>query len=81
MAQGLLQLIALRFDSLVWQHPTLYRRTQSRPLPSEKTVKQVLAPLLIKQLADLSQNPILQKIQRYFAASAEDPHDDHRWVA
>jgi hypothetical protein len=81
IAQGLLQLIALRFDSLVWQHHTLYLRTQSRPLPSEKTVKQVLAPLLIKQLADLSQNSILQKIQRYFAASDEDQHDDHRWVA
>jgi hypothetical protein len=81
IAQGLLQLIALRFDSLVWQHHTLYLRTQSRPLPSEKTVKQVLTPLLSKQLADLSQNSLIQKIQRYFAAPDEDPHDDHRWVA
>lgn len=49
IAQGLLQLIALRFGSLVWQQHRLYLRTQSRALPSEKTVKQVLAPKVIQQ--------------------------------
>lgn len=81
MAPGLLPLIALRFDSRGWPHHTLSLRTPSRPLPSEKTVKQGLTPLLSKHLAALAQNSLIQKIQRYFAAPDEDPHDDHRWVA
>ena len=81
IAQGLLQLIALQFSSVVWQHHTLYLRTPSRPLPSEKTVKQVLAPLLSKQLINLPQNSIIQKIWHCLSAAEEDEHDDHRWVA
>jgi hypothetical protein len=81
IAQGLLQLIALQFSSVVWQHHILYLRTQSRPLPSEKTVRQVLAPLMVKQLINLPQNSIIQKIQRCLTAAEEDEPDDHRWVA
>jgi hypothetical protein len=81
IAQGLLQLIALQFSSVVWQHHILYLRTQSRPLPSEKTVRQVLAPLLVKQLIHLPQNSIIQKIQRCLIRTEEDEPDDHRWVA
>ena len=81
IAHGLLQLIALQFGSLVWQHHTLYLRTQSRELPSEKTVKQVLAPIIVRQLINLPQNSIIQKIRRCFAASDEDAHEDDRAVA
>ena len=81
IAQGLLQLIALRFSPLVWQHHTLYLRTQSRQLPSEKTVKQVLAPILVKQLITLPQNSFIQKIQRGLTAAEEDEPHDHRQVA
>ncbi len=79
IAQGLLQLIALQFSSVVWQHHTLYLRTQSRQLPSEKTVKQVLAPLIVNQLINLPQNSIIAKIRRYFVGVEEDaPTDDRR---
>ena len=81
IAHGLLQLIALQFSSLVWQHHRLYLRTQSRPLPSEKTVRQVLAPLLVKQLINLPQNSIIQKIQRCLTSAEEDEPNDHRWAA
>ena len=81
IAQGLLQLIALQFSSVVWQHHTQYLRTQSRQLPSEKTVKQVLAPLIVKQLINLPQNSIIQKIQRGLTAAEQEEPDDHRWVA
>jgi hypothetical protein len=81
IAQGLLQLIALRFGSLVWQHHRLYLRTQSRALPSEKTVRQVLAPRLIQQFVHLPQNSILQKIQRCLDDEEDDDYADHRWVA
>jgi len=81
IALGLLQLIALRFSSVVWQHHTLYLRTQSRDLPSEKTVKQVLVPLLLQQLLDLPKNGIMQKIRRALAPTEESEHDEHRSVA
>ena len=81
IAQGLLQLIALQFSSLVWQHHILYLRTQSRPLPSEKTVRQVLAPLMAKQLINLPENSIIQKIHRCLTSAEEDEPDDRRWAA
>lgn len=81
IAHGLLQLIALRFGALVWQHHRLYLRTRSRALPSEKTVKQVIAPMLTKQFVHLSQNSILQKIQRCLDDDDDDACENDRWVA
>jgi len=81
IAQGLLQLIALRFSDTVWLRHTLFLRTRSRALPSEKTVKQVIAPRLAQQLVQLPQNSILEKIQHLFDADEDDDGDDHRPVA
>jgi hypothetical protein len=82
IAHGLLQLLALRFGAEVWQRQTLYLRTQSRPLPSEKTVRQVLAPILIKQqLSKLPTNSIIVKIRRCFADADEEEYADGRWAA
>ena len=79
IALGLLQLIALRFATEVWQHHALYLRTRSRALPSEKTVQQVLAPLMVKQLLMLPPNSIIAKIRRYFLGVEEDePTGDRR---
>jgi hypothetical protein len=79
IAHGLLQLIALRFSTEIWQHHTLYLRTRSRVLPSEKTVQQVLAPLMVKQLINLPQNSLIAKIRRYFVGVEDDePIDDPR---
>lgn len=76
IALGLLQLIALRFDTLIWQHHRLYLRTQSRALPSERTVKQVIAGMILKQFVQLPKNSILRKLQHGFDAldnAADDP--------
>jgi hypothetical protein len=81
IAQGLLQLIALRFSDTVWLHHTLYLRTQSRALPSERTVKQVLAPRLLKQFVHLPENSILQKIQCCLDSPDDDDCDNDRWAA
>ena len=81
IAHGLLQLIALRFGSLVWQQHRLYLRTQSRALPSEKTVQQVLAPSVIQQFVHLPQNSILQKIQRCLDEEDDEDYEEDRWVA
>jgi hypothetical protein len=81
MAHGLLQLIALRFESPVWQHHTLYLRTQSRALPSERTVKQVVAPQLLSQFIDLGQHGLIAKIQRCFDRAENDKEPDFRLSA
>jgi len=49
IALGLLQLIALKFSEFVWAHNVLYLRTQSRELPSDRTVKHVLTALPLCQ--------------------------------
>jgi hypothetical protein len=81
IAHGLLQLIALRFSTEVWQHHTLYLRTRSRALPSEKTVRQVLAPLVVRQLLNLPPNSLIAKIRRYFIGVDNDEQVDDRWAA
>ena len=72
IAQGLLQLIALQFHSQVWQHYTLYLRTQSRWLPSERTVRQVIAQRITKQFFILPKNSIIQKLNYAFARLDSD---------
>ncbi len=44
---GLLQLVALKFQDQVWGAFRLFLRTRSRALPSERTVKEVLAQELV----------------------------------
>jgi len=81
IAHGLPQLIALRYGALVWRHYRLYLRTQSRSLPSEKTVQQVLAPRLSQPFVHLSQNSILQKIRHCVDNDEDDDGEDKRRVA
>ena len=69
IAQGLLQLLSLTFSELIWEKHILYLRTRSRYLPSEKTVKQLLNQLFVRQLFHLRQNGMIQEIQRYFLRS------------
>ena len=45
---GLLQLVALKFQHQVWEAFRLFLRTRSRALPSERTVKEVLAQELVR---------------------------------
>lgn len=76
VAHGLLQLIALCFGVEVWQQHHLYLYTRSRDLPSEKTVRQVLAALILKQLLDLSKNSLIAQIRTLFhGAQEEEPAD------
>ena len=76
IAQGLLQLIALRFGPEVWQQHQLYLRTRSRALPSEQTVRQVLAALLLQQLRDLPPSSLIAQIHRLFhGIEEEEPAD------
>jgi hypothetical protein len=76
IAVGLLQFIALNFQDTVWAEHRLYLRTQSRDLPSEKTVKQIIAQLFIMQFFRLGQNGIIQQI-RFYMMTISDEIDDN----
>jgi len=69
IAQGLLQLIALKFKDNVWQQHT---RTKSRDLPSEKTVKHVFSSMVTQQLFILHKNGIIQKIRQLFMSQSKN---------
>jgi hypothetical protein len=67
IAMGLLQLISLKDSDYVWSHFDVYLRTRSRQLPSERTVKHVVARLLINNLLSLAPTAIMREIRkRYF---------------
>ena len=72
IATGLLQLIALKFGSEVWNQHVLYLRTKSRSLPSEKTVRQVLVSLILEELFNLPSNSVIAKIRQYLVHSKDD---------
>ncbi len=64
---GLLQLIALKFPQAIWERKDFYQRTCSRQIPSERTVKSVMARLLINNLFIVAPVAIIRKIkERYF---------------
>ena len=76
IAVGLLQFLALNFQDTVWAEHRLYLRTQSRDLPSEKTVKQIIAQLFIMQFFRLGQNGIIQQIRFYMMTISNEIDDD-----
>jgi hypothetical protein len=67
IAMGLLQIIAVKYTDWVWYKFDLYLRTRSRNLPSERTVKQVIARLLAANIFILAPNAIIQEIQERFS--------------
>lgn len=76
IAVGLLQFISLHFGPEVWLKHSLYLRTQSRELPSEKTVKQVLSALLLRQFFQVGQKTISEEIREYLLKISGDIDDD-----
>jgi hypothetical protein len=67
IALGLLQLIAVKYPNDIWNHFDTYLRGRSRQLPSERTVKYVMARLLIRNLFTSAPVAIMREIrQRYF---------------
>lgn len=63
IALGLLQLVALKFPDFIWTTCPFFLRTRSRHLPSEKTVKAVLAQALVQDFQCLAPSAILQIIR------------------
>ena len=60
---GLLILTGLKYTDTVWEQFDLYLRTRSRELPSERTVKQVVARLIVRDFLSSAPSAIMQKIR------------------
>ena len=76
IALGLLQLIAVKYSNNIWNYFDTYLRTRSRQLPSERTVKYVMARLLIRNFFISAPVAIMQEIrQHYFKRKSPEPDD------
>jgi hypothetical protein len=64
IALGLLQLVALKFQGPIWAAFTRFLRTRRRALPSERTVKEVLAQELTLDFHSLKPSAMMQEIHR-----------------
>lgn len=78
IALGLLQLVSLKYTLSVWGRFDYFLRTRSRALPSERTVKQIINTLLIKDLCGLAPHATMQKIRhQFFGEKFDDIIEKH----
>ena len=77
IATGLLQWFALKYHNTLWQQQRLYLRTRSRQLPSENTVRQIVAPLLARQFTPSPPNSHWWLIHQAVNGEYEEP-DEHK---
>ena len=79
VALGLLQLMSLKFQGSIWHAFTCYLRTRSRALPSERTVKEVLAQELRRDFHNLKPSAMMEEIRRLGQSADEDESqgDEH----
>jgi len=66
IALGLLQMIALKYTDSVWGQFDGFLRTRSRAIPSERTVRIVIANLLVMNFRGIAPTGILRKIHKRF---------------
>ncbi len=75
IALGLLQIMSIKFHETIWKHYDGYLRTRSRILPSERTVKRVIARLLLFDLMGSAKSAIMQIIKTtFFCKKAQTGH-------
>jgi hypothetical protein len=74
VAAGLLQLFSLKYKDGLWQRRVLYLRTRSRELPSENTVRQILAPMLAREFNRSCQNSLWRQIKE--SINSDEDEDD-----
>jgi hypothetical protein len=75
IARGLLQLIALQCTPAVWQQHVGFLRTRSRTLPSERTVKQVIAPGIVQDFLNPAAGGIMRDIRTHFSTGSSVQQD------
>jgi hypothetical protein len=72
VALGMLELMALKFHGSIWASFTCYLRTRSRALPSERTVKEVLAQELLRDFHNIKPSAMMQEIHGLSHSSNKD---------
>jgi hypothetical protein len=75
IALGLLQLIALKFPVEVWGPSHGFLRTRSRSLPSERTVKDVVAHMVREDFLAVAPSATMQEIRDRFLANEKAGSD------
>jgi hypothetical protein len=68
----MLELMALKFHGSIWASFTCYLRTRSRALPSERTVKEVLAQELLRDFHNIKPSAMMQEIHGLSHSSNKD---------
>lgn len=81
IAAGLLQCFSLKYHNTLWGQHVLYLRTRSRELPSENTVRQILAPLLARQFTPSPQNSHWWQIYQAVNEEWDEPPGNQQAVA
>jgi hypothetical protein len=76
VALGMLQLIALKFHGPIWASFTCFLRTRSRTLPSERTVKEVLAQKLLRDFHHVKPSAMMQEIHDLGHRSNQDDEQE-----
>jgi hypothetical protein len=76
LALGMLQLMSLKFHGSIWNLRTAYLRTRSRALPSERTVKEVLAQELLRDFHHVKPSAMMQEIHDLTHRSHEDDEQE-----
>lgn len=72
---GILQLIALKFPEAIWNRFDAFLRTRSRQLPSERTVKHVMARGLIDNFFIIAPIAIIREIRERYWGEESPPAD------
>lgn len=72
MAQGLLQLLAVKYPETVWAHFDAFLRTRSRHLPSEATVRHVIARMIRDDFLALRPSATMQEIHHLCPSSTSE---------
>jgi hypothetical protein len=72
LALGMLQLMSLKFHDSIWDSFTAYLRTRSRALPSERTVKEVLAQELLRDFHHVKPSAMMHEIHDLSHRSHDD---------
>jgi hypothetical protein len=78
IALGLLQLIALKFQGSIWAAFTRFLRTRRRALPSERTVKAVLAQELTLDFHSLKPSAMMREIHGLDRSPDAEEGQGHR---
>ena len=76
LALGMLQLISLKCHGAIWDAFTAYLRTRSRTLPSERTVKAVLAQELLRDFHHVKPSAMMHEIHDLTHRSHEDDEQE-----